>query len=527
MNFTMSSKSTKKNGILSTVPSEKASMIEIPTERSCNVHEVVGSVTTEPILDGNSSSSAHYSNISSGRVSHLSSHRKSPKTNRSSRNSIMSSKSMKHRLRIKKIIATRKNICSKIVNDINRNIYHTQQQLSYKYDPIPFITMSKKLVEMRIGTGNIIILKNPAFDTSSSNSNNIHYDSCPEYVGDNIDLDNINNIDIGVILKKMKRKHIAILTSKQHLFSLIESTGKKIIEIEIPDDHLKSVHNYSSKISTLQHDIYVLLMFSSNHCDTSIEEQSKWTLEFAECIKKNMKINMRGTIKKNKHHGCLGNYYGFGVTSKYSIDSNNLSIGKFSGNENDTNPVLKTLLDILKSDICFIIKRMQSALPDAIYCGYSLMASMIMFLKQNKAQCNGLWSIIDHKGSIDDDINLSSLVCENAETLQLHQEIDSSYTLISVPTWNKDTFIKHNKIKGKANFIFSWTSESSNDRDKRNCTIQMSDGTSILFSGYGLYHRQHRTNDGIFWNYGTYQNKKLYNSLRKSMIRNIKDNQVN
>ena len=85
---------------------------------------------------------------------------------------------------------------------------------------------------------------------------------------------------------KIKRKHIAILTSKQHLFSLIESSGKKIIEIEIPDNHLKSVHNYSSKISTLQHDIYVLLMFSSNHCDTSIEEQSKWTIEFAECIKK-------------------------------------------------------------------------------------------------------------------------------------------------------------------------------------------------------------------------------------------------
>ena len=236
---------------------------------------------------------------------------------------------------------------------------------------------------------------------------------------------------------------------------------------------------------------------------------------------------MRGTIKKNKHHGCLGNYYGFGVTSKYLIDSNNISIGIFSGNENDTNPVLKTLLDILKSDICFIIKRMQSALPDAIYCGYSLMASMIMILKQNKAQCNGLWSIIDHKGSIHDDINLSSLVCENAETLKLHQEIDSSYTLISVPTWDKDTFIKHKKIKVKANFIFSWTSESFNERNKRNCTIQMSDGTSILFSGYGLYHRQHRTNDGIFWNYGTYQNKKLYNSLRKSIIRNIKDNQVN
>lgn len=72
--------------------------------------------------------------------------------------------------------------------------------------------------------------------------------------------------------------------------------------------------------------------------------------------------------------------------------------------------------------------------------------------------------------------------------------------------------------KGSANFIFKWQSI----KEKQNLMylpIEMDDGVSIFFSGYGCYHRQHRTNDGVFWNIASYQNRQFYHKLRMSIIR--------
>ena len=49
--------------------------------------------------------------------------------------------------------------------------------------------------------------------------------------------------------------------------------------------------------------------------------------------------------------------------------------------------------------------------------------------------------------------------------------------------------------------------------------IEMDDGVSIFFSGYGCYHRQHKTDDGVFSNIASYQNRQFYHKLRMSIIR--------
>ena len=126
-------------------------------------------------------------------------------------------------------------------------------------------------------------------------------------------------------------------------------------------------------------------------------------------------------------------------------------------------------------------------------------------------------------GIDDNGIMTSNWVCGNAEMTNFHQETDGSYTLLSVPFWDMNDLRSKNITLGNANFVFKWTSSNVEQSEQRYLPIKMSSGVSIFFSGFGCYHRQHRTDTEMFWNIGSYQNRSFFQNLKKSIIRCMYD----
>ena len=99
----------------------------------------------------------------------------------------------------------------------------------------------------------------------------------------------------------------------------------------------------------------------------------------------------------------------------------------------------------------------------------------------------------------------------NTVTKHFHTEDDVTYTIIDVPSQAKRT--KSNQY----HFLFQFSK-------KFNIGIPMHIGTTIVFSGKLLTHRQSsmmldNTDDDLFFNFGSYRNKKLHNHIKKSLKR--------
>ena len=66
------------------------------------------------------------------------------------------------------------------------------------------------------------------------------------------------------------------------------------------------------------------------------------------------------------------------------------------------------------------------------------MSSMNDIIHQFPTECEELIQLLNLEGVEGSMMCTSNWVCENAETLKFHQEIDSSYTIISTPHWNTE-----------------------------------------------------------------------------------------
>ena len=107
----------------------------------------------------------------------------------------------------------------------------------------------------------------------------------------------------------------------------------------------------------------------------------------------------------------------------------------------------------------------------------------------------------------------------NAVTKELHTEDDVTYTVIDVPLQMK------RKENIKYHFLFQFSK-------KFNISVPMITGTTIIFSGKLLTHRQscnvfNTTDDDLFFNFGSYGNKKLYNHIKQSFLRHNAVNNFN
>ena len=106
----------------------------------------------------------------------------------------------------------------------------------------------------------------------------------------------------------------------------------------------------------------------------------------------------------------------------------------------------------------------------------------------------------------------------NAETKELHNEDDCSYTVITVP--KQRAMVKKREYK----FMFAFN-------DANSIAIRMNEPLTFMFSGKFLVHNQscnrkdHIGTDDYFFNFGTYGNKKLFNHIRCSFARVLHSNE--
>ena len=465
------------------------------------------------------------SNLKNHNVRNRGSGRKVSRNTRSSKNKNSLSRYRLHN-------ESKQNIFNRIiislVSNIENCILNDSKQISNPsffntYDPIPLLIISSKVVDKYITFDNVIILSNPQIETKTrKNSFNVHYDSTPNHIGINLRSYSQTQYNDGVDIVVIPRKKVAILVKRNEFCTnVLSKSSKFFIELKLPDSGIRECDN-----SEFIND-YVLISFASFEKDKSIKKESCWNMDFVTRLKKEMTVNMRGVSVANKtkslkHHGCRGKYYGFGLIAKYNIRFN-LSIYEFAGNHEENKIELKNIVNTLRNDIEFIMKRNLRALPFGIYLGYSIMFAYVNIIKKHQSLCLELNNLLRLNGIEDNGIMTSNWVCENAETMNFHQETDGSYTLLSVPFWDMNDLRSKNITLGNANFVFKWTSSNVEQSEQRYLPIKMSSGVSIYFSGFGCYHRQHRTDTEMFWNIGSYQNRSFFQNLKKSIIRCMYD----
>lgn len=118
----------------------------------------------------------------------------------------------------------------------------------------------------------------------------------------------------------------------------------------------------------------------------------------------------------------------------------------------------------------------------------------------------------------------SGWICKNAQTRDFHQENDSSYTIVSIPFFDKNM---QQKI-GRYHFQFRWNRrESTTTSTADGFDIMLNFGTLLYYHGKFLFHRQQekvkpreeKYVDRQFWNINIYHNRKLLNHIVSSIYR--------
>ena len=143
---------------------------------------------------------------------------------------------------------------------------------------------------------------------------------------------------------------------------------------------------------------------------------------------------------------------------------------------------------------------------------------MLHVIQRNKDLMSDAISLINEIGIKMNNISLSNWICKNAYTGEFHQDKDSSYSLICVPFINHSESSHFKAKKGQYGFTFCW------DRDnKSGIKFKLDPGVSIYFLGSICNHRQYVINDGEFCNFTSYQNRRLYSSLKCSISRLLND----
>ena len=326
----------------------------------------------------------------------------------------------------------------------------------------------------------------------------------------------------GIKIHTIIKKTIAILVPRSQLEPILASINKTFLFIKIPEYENKENLSYKchNDHNEFEDEYFLLVLASNEQCKTTFED-CFWSDDIGRTVKSSMRSNIRGSSTGTKHHGSDGEYFGFGIISKYALKEN-LSINTFAGNNAsnwDTRQLLKMQLKILMNNF-------QNILPLSLWCAFLVTNSMLEICNKYPDDCSNILDVLDENEIDRNSYSCSNWICLNAETREFHQETDSSYTYISVPYWHPKYYLPETKAynKGTANFVFKWTSKLNTESDSRFLPLEMSDGMNVMFSGFGCYHRQHKTNNGTFWNFASYQNSAFYSKLRMSIIRCIVSN---
>ena len=406
----------------------------------------------------------------------------------------------------------------RMYKDIFQEGLRSGQRRMKMYDPVPLIVVSGRYVQKYIGFDNCVILNHPRIDPETKKD--IYYEINPSHIGKNVDKDLMNQFEKGIKVQKIPNKRLALITPKNAFLQAIKSLAIDFVDIELPCGGGTKCKSLKFKKD------YILIMFASNE-KVNNDSIHKWTPTFKTLVEFKMKKNLTGGSGKmdGKHFGSKGTYYGYGLIAKYNTlqTNKNISVYQFAGNESEEK-MKQNIIAALRSDIEYMMSRSCRMLPNGLFAGFSVVSSIYKMMLSHPQQCKVLLDLFESEGVDDSKMCVSNWACKNAETLHFHQETDSSYTFLSVPMWDKAQLEQDGLELGTANFIFKWTNLESNASKPIYLPIKMDEGTSILFSGFGCYHRQHRT--GIkkeFWNLASYQNRAFWQKLRNSVSRLVND----
>ena len=194
-----------------------------------------------------------------------------------------------------------------------------------------------------------------------------------------------------------------------------------------PDTHL---HLASISNNTPRHDYhqdqYIVLLIATNH-----DQHNGLCIhqDYFDKIKQLRKPNMTGN--GTKHNQSYGSYYGFGIINT-SFINNGISFGLFKNySRNNKHFINHHQMNYFKLKFSSIVTSLNNKFPDLVTAGNSLISSLIDY---GRNKCNNpafhyVTSPFNYLGTN----SYSGWICFNARTENFHQELDASYTLISIP----------------------------------------------------------------------------------------------
>ena len=162
----------------------------------------------------------------------------------------------------------------------------------------------------------------------------------------------------------------------------------------------------------------------------------------------------------------------------------------------------------------FFMQRQHRLIPGSLEGGFSIFTSLLEVIRRNSSKCKDAINILNDNGVNFNNYSLCNWICRNASTGEFHQDSDSSYSLICVPFNHKHKSTGYIASRGVYCFEFKWNKDSHNS-----LKISLDPGVGIYFLGGICDHRQHILKSGEFINLACYQNKRLFSSLKNSIIR--------
>ena len=162
------------------------------------------------------------------------------------------------------------------------------------------------------------------------------------------------------------------------------------------------------------------------------------------------------------------------------------------------------------------LSRQERAIPDSIEGGFSLFRALLQVVRKNKHECIQICNVLDTIGITQKHVSLCNWICFNVSTSQYHQDNDASYSMICSPFIDYDTSPVFKKCRGHYSFGFCWDEESSEDAK---LSILLEAGVGIYFLGSLINHRQEVIQDGLLMNFLSYQNKRLFSNMKRSIER--------
>ena len=179
-------------------------------------------------------------------------------------------------------------------------------------------------------------------------------------------------------------------------------------------------------------------------------------------------------------------------------------------------------VDLLKTTsleiVDFFLTRQERLIPHSVKAGFSLFHSMVQFSNVYKDSCSGILDILSKKGITEEHKSICNWICIDAQTKDYHEDDDSSYSLICVPFVDLHKSPQYCQSRGQYSFVFCWDEYCSDDAK---VSIKLDPGVGIYFLGPACNHKQMMKRNGSFVNMSSYQNKRLFDTLKCSIKRHL------